>query len=153
MLGYTPHVPGLLMEEQTGYNPAHLDPSTQFLEKLRLQQEAAKATAQADGDHRLRRALLRKFMGQQSLLSAGDLCYYWRDASAGSTAKLRWRGPATVIMREPGPAGPNMSTGWAMARYYFVHVKPAQMVQDIAEKPKDPLDSTNRLCRASGTEE
>ena len=104
MLGYTPHVPGLLMEEQTGYNPAHLDPSTQFLEKVRLQQEAAKATAQADGD-RLRRALLRKFMGQQSLLSAGDLCYYWRDASAGSTAKLRWRGPATVIMREPGPAG------------------------------------------------
>ena len=46
-LGYTPHVPGLLMEEQTGSNPAHLDPSAQFMEKLRLQQEAAKATAQA----------------------------------------------------------------------------------------------------------
>ena len=29
-------------------------------------------------------------MGQQTLLKAGDLCYYWRDAPAGSTAKLRW---------------------------------------------------------------
>ena len=55
-LGYTPHIPGLLMEELSGNNPAHLDPSALFLEKLRLQQEAAKATAQADSDHRLRRA-------------------------------------------------------------------------------------------------
>ena len=44
------------MEELSGNNPAHLDPSALFLEKLRLQQEAAKATAQADSDHRLRRA-------------------------------------------------------------------------------------------------
>ena len=61
-LGYTPHIPGLLMEEQRGNNPAHLDPSDRFLEKLKLQQEAAKAVAQSDGDHSLRRALLRKFM-------------------------------------------------------------------------------------------
>ena len=88
-------------------NPATLDPSERFMEKLRLQQSAAKATGEADADRRLRRALLRKFMGQQTLLNAGDLCYYWRDAPAGSSAKLRWRGPATVVMREPGPTGPN----------------------------------------------
>eukprot|EP00435_Cladocopium_sp_Y103_P044132 s625_g12.t1 len=63
-LGCTPHIPGLLMEEQTGDNPAHLDPSQRFMEKLRLQQEAAKATAEADGDRRLRQALLRKFIGK-----------------------------------------------------------------------------------------
>ena len=72
-LGYTPHIPGLLMEEQTGNNPAHLDPSAKFMEKLRFQQKAAKATAEADGDRRLRRALLRKFMGKQTLLGPGDL--------------------------------------------------------------------------------
>ena len=143
--GYTPHVPGLLMEEQTGSNPAHLDPSAQFMEKLRLQQEAAKATAQADGDQRLRRALLRKFMGQQTLLSAGDLCYYWRDAPAGSVAKLRWRGPATVIMREPGPTGPNNDIYWLDHGTVLLiaapeHVKPAQVAQDVTEKQKDPLD-------------
>ena len=27
-------------------------------------------------------------------------------------AKLRWRGPATVIMREPGPTGPNSDIYW-----------------------------------------
>ena len=61
------------MEEQTGNNPAHLDPSAKFMEKLRFQQKAAKATAEADGDRRLRRALLRKFMGKQTLLGPRDL--------------------------------------------------------------------------------
>ena len=45
-----------------------LDPSERLLEKLRLQQEAAKATAQADGDHRLRRALLRNGTTSQTML-------------------------------------------------------------------------------------
>ena len=109
------------MEEQTVNNPAQLDPSARFLEKLRLQQEAAKATAEADGDNRLRRALLRKYMGQPCILSPGDLCFYWRDAPAGSHVKLRWRGPATVIMREPGQAGPNSDvyTGLDMAQCSF----------------------------------
>ena len=146
--GYTPHIPGPLMDQQTGHNPAHMDPSAQFLEKLRLQQEAAKATAQADGDHRLRRALLRKFMGQQTLLKAGDLCYYWRDAPAGSTAKLRWRGSATVIMREPGSAGPNSDAyllgHGTLLRAAPEHVKPAQMAQDNAEKATGPLDSAKQ---------
>ena len=116
-LGYTPHIPGLLMEEQTVNNPAQLDPSARFLEKLRLQQEAAKATAEADGDNRLRRALLRKYMGQPCILSPGDLCFYWRDAPAGSHVKLRWRGPATVIMREPGPSWPKQRCLLAWARH------------------------------------
>ena len=74
-LGYTPHIPGLLMEEQTGSNPAQLDPSQQFMEKLRLQQAALKATSEADLDRRLRRALLRKFTGQVRILNTGDKCY------------------------------------------------------------------------------
>ena len=143
-MGYTPHIPGLLMEEQSLHNPAHMDPSEKFMEKLKLQQEAAKAIVDADIDRRLQRALLRKFMGQQTILNTGDLCYYWRDAPAGSPAKLRWRGPATVIMRETGPHGPNSDVYWlghgtVLLRAAPEHVKPAQPVQDMTERAKDPL--------------
>lgn len=100
------------MEEQTMNNPATFDPPEAFMEKLRLKQEAVKATSAADTDRRLRRALLRKFMGQQTILNTGDYCYYWRDAPAGSNAKLRWRGPAVIIMREAGPTGPNSDVLW-----------------------------------------
>eukprot|EP00435_Cladocopium_sp_Y103_P020900 s3002_g5.t1 len=142
-LGYTPHIPGLLMEEQTGDNPAHL-PSQRFMEKLRLQQETAKAMPEADGDRRLRRALLRKSMGKQAILGPGDLYYYWRYAPTGSTAKLRWRRPATVIMREPGLSGPNTDVHWlghgtVLLHAAPEHIKPAQAAHDLSQQPKDPL--------------
>ena len=105
-------------------NPSHLDPTAQFMEKLRLQQEAGKATMEADIDSRLRRALLRKYMGHHSLLNTGDLCYYWRDAPNGSGAKLRWRGPATVIMREEGPAGPTTDVYWIGMVPVFCGLRP-----------------------------
>ena len=149
VLGYTPHVPGLLTEEQTLYNPAHLDPSERFMEKLRLQQEAAKATVEADIDQRLRRALLRKYTGQTVILQPGDLCYYWRDTPAGSAYKLKWRGPATVIMREQGNGGPHSDIYWlghgtVLLRAAPEHVRPAGALQDVTEKPRDPLDSAKQ---------
>ena len=114
------------------------------MEKLRLKQQAVKATSEADMDRRLRRALLRMFMGQQTLLNTGDLCYYWRDAPAGSNAKLRWRGPATVIMREAGASGPNSDIYWlghgtVLLRAAPEHVKAAQAAIDLTEKATDPL--------------
>ena len=107
------------------------------MEKLRHQQEAAKAMMKADTDRRLRRALLRKFMSQQHVLRAGDLCFYWRDAPAGSAAKLQWRGPATVIMREEGPHGPTTDVYWighgtSLLRAAPEHVKPATLRPDDA---------------------
>ena len=153
-IGYTPHVPGLLMEEPEVPNPSHLQPSEQFMEKLRLQQEAGKATMQADVDRRLRRALLRKFMGQQCTLRAGDLCFYWRDAPAGSAAKLRWRGPATVVMREEGARGPTTDVYWiahgtSLLRAAPEHVKPATMrPHEEAEQPQDPLQRARDALQA-----
>ena len=149
VLGYTPHVPGLLSEESSMCNPAHLDPSERFMEKLRLQQEASKAMTEADTDQRLRRALLRKYMGQPVLLQPGDLCYYWRDTPAGSPMKLKWRGPATVIMREPGPHGPHTDIYWighgtVLLRAAPEHIKPATPIQDVTEQPRDPLDTAKQ---------
>jgi hypothetical protein len=62
-MGYTPHIPGLLMEEQI--SPAYLDPTEACREKLELQASAAKALNEANIDTHLRRALLRKFVGNQ----------------------------------------------------------------------------------------
>ena len=148
-LGYTPHIPGLLMDEMTAHNPAYLDPSSRLMEKLRLQQEAAKATAEADTDRRLRRALLRKYMGQHVMLNTGDLCFYWRDAPTGSSAKLQWRGPATIIMREPGPGGPTSDIYWighgtSLLRAAPEHVKPAHPPADDAAQALDPLQSARQ---------
>ena len=142
-LGYTPHIPGLLMEEQTGSNPAQLDPSQQFMEKLRLQQSALKATSEADLDRRLRRALL-----QVRILNTGDKCYYWRDSPASSGTKLRWKGPATVVMRESSPAGPHADIYWiahgtVLLRAAPEHVKPADP-RPMQDEDETPLDRAKR---------
>ena len=41
-LGYTQNVPGLLSDESSLSNPAHLDPSEKFMEKLRLRNDPLK---------------------------------------------------------------------------------------------------------------
>ena len=52
-LGYTPHIPGLLMEEQNMNNPATFDPSASFIEKPPLKQEAVKVNSEVDMDRGL----------------------------------------------------------------------------------------------------
>ena len=78
VLGYTPHVPGLLSEESSMCNPAHLDPSERFMEKLRLQQEASKAMTEADTDQRLRRACCE---------STWDNLFYYNLATSATTGE------------------------------------------------------------------
>ena len=77
-------------------------------------------------------------MGQPLLLQPGDLCYYWRDTPPGSAAKLKWRGPATVIMREPGPHGPHTDVYWighgtVLLRAAPEHIKAATPIHDLTE--------------------
>ena len=102
-LGYNPHIPGLLMEEEL--NPTQLHPTEAFKLKLNYQQIATKATSQANNDDRLRRALLRRYTGLKHHLQTGDLCYYWRDAVNNQKPgpKISWKGPATVVMTEHEP--------------------------------------------------
>lgn len=84
VLGYTPHIPGLLSEEPLP--PPSLDPADEFLQKLQQQKSAANAVFSADVDARLRRAMNRKFAGQLTVFHLSDLCYYYRDGP-GTT---RW---------------------------------------------------------------
>ena len=64
VLGYTPQIPGLLLEEPMV--PPTLDATEEFMTKLHRQKAAANAVFAADLDQRLTRALLRKFTGQVS---------------------------------------------------------------------------------------
>ena len=141
-MGYTPHIHGLLMEEQI--SPAHLDPTEAFREKLELQASAAKALNEANIDARLRRALLRKFVGQPVVLSTGDRCYYWRDGPANGP-KLRWRGPAIVVMKETSEAGPHgdiywLAHGTTLLRAAPEHVRPATHPESDEPRFMDSLD-------------
>ena len=90
-------------------------------------------------------------MGQPLVLQPGDLCYYWRDTPAGSTAKLKWRGPATVIMREQDQHGHHTDIYWIVHRTVLLHAAPEHVkaatpaaVQDFTERLRDPLDTTKQ---------
>ena len=136
-------------EEQTANNPAQLDPSQQFMEKLRLQQSALKATSEADLDRRLRRALLQKFTGQVRILNTGDKCYYWRDSPAGAGTKLRWKGPAIVVMRESSPKAlldHMIAHGAVLLRAAPEHVKPADP-RPVVDESSTPLDRAKQALQ------
>ena len=139
------------------HNPATLDPSEASREKLRLKQQAVKATPEADMDRRLRRALLRKFMGQQTLLNTGDLCDYWRDASAGSNSKLRWRGPAvSSCVKQVHLAQTPTSTGLGMGLSYFVRLqnmsKLRKLLSTSLRRPLTPWSLQRMPSNTSETE-
>ena len=100
-LGQSPTFPGELLS--TNLTPVHLD--TPFEDELSRRAVAKMAIVQADADQKLRRALLRKYVGTNIALSPGQTCFYWRDARAADLAKIRWKGPATVLMREDDDDG------------------------------------------------
>ena len=77
-----------------------------------MRRNAAKsALQQADTDHRLRRALLRRYASANIRLAVGQTCFYWRNAQQADLVKIRWRGPAKVLMVEDDEQG-NASTYW-----------------------------------------
>ena len=124
-LGYSPHVPGLLMEEELQMPQLH--PTQAFRQKLTYQSLATQVIAKANNDDRLRRALLRQHVGNQAHVSTGDLCYYWRDAPQQGHAgpKILWRGPATVVMKEMHPHEVLwLAHGTSLIRAAPEHVRP-----------------------------
>ncbi|CAE7901478.1 GIP [Symbiodinium sp. KB8] len=127
VLGYQPTVPGSLLDSNVNYS--HLDPSTAFHYKMECRVRAATAVVKADNDLRLRRALLRQHRGDAPQLLVGQRCFYWREA-AGPGPRIRWKGPATVVLVE-SQRGPNtpptvywLVHGTALIRAAPEHVRP-----------------------------
>ncbi|CAJ1416750.1 unnamed protein product [Effrenium voratum] len=147
VLGYQPHLPGQLVEENL--NPTQLQPSEQFQQKLQLQLQASQAILSANADARLRRALLRQYRGNSEPLSIGNKVFYWRDA-AGTGPKVKWKGAAVVMVETDGNTGKPrcywLVHGSNLLRAAPEHVR--RTLEDMANTESDPhkilLDLRNR---------
>ena len=49
--------------------------------------------------------MLRKYRSQHDSLVVGQTCHFWRDARAADLVKVRWHGPARVVMVETDDEG------------------------------------------------
>ena len=98
LLGKVPRLPGGLMQEELA--PAHLGDHDQFEQLLQQRAAAKRALISADLDAKLRRALLRQYQGTDLPLQIGQKCFFWRDQRQDRLVKIRWHGPARVVMVE-----------------------------------------------------
>ena len=126
VLGFQPNFPGDLTAE--GLSPAQLGGSLDFETTLQRRSTAKQALVKADADRRLRRALLRRYSGTNVMLHPGQDCYYWRDARQPDLVKIRWLGPAKIVLREDDDEGKPLvywiSHGTQLLRCAPHHVRP-----------------------------
>ena len=71
-----------------------------FEDLLNKRHAAKKALLEADTDRRLRRALGMKYKGANTEYQLGQKVWFWRDAKQPDLVKIRWLGPAHVVMKE-----------------------------------------------------
>ena len=98
LLGKIPRLPGGLSHDEL--SPAQLGDHDQFEQLLRQRAAAKKALISADLDAKLRRALLRQYQGADLPLQIGQKCFFWRDQRQDKLVKIRWHGPARIVMVE-----------------------------------------------------
>ena len=96
LLGKIPRLPGGLSHDEL--SPAQLGDHDQFEQLLRQRAAAKKALISADLDAKLRRALLRQYQGADLPLQIGQKCFFWRDQRQDKLVKIRWHGPARIVM-------------------------------------------------------
>ena len=125
VLGYQLHIPGSLLDSHV--NQAHLSPTEAFQQRMQYRALASTAVIKADADQRLRWALLRQHRGAPPPLHVGQRCYYYREC-AGVGPRVRWKGPATVVLVEADSSQrPNiywLVHGSALLRAAPEHVRP-----------------------------
>lgn len=138
VLGYQPSVGGLLISDQI--TPTHLSGSQSFEEALMRRNAAKSAIVQADTDQRLRRALLRRYAGENLRLSVGQTCFYWRDAQQGDLVKIRWQGPAKVLMVEDDSDG-KPSTYWICHKTQLLRCAPHHCRPDFRQLSTNMVDN------------
>ena len=98
VLGYQPELSHLL---DSNLNAAQLAGNNiTFEQNLERRTSARMALTSADADSKLRRALSRKYQGQSRIFRLGERFWFWRDARQSALNKIRWLGPAHVVLRE-----------------------------------------------------
>ena len=151
VLGYQPELSHLL---DTNLNPAQLNGSNETFEANLEKRTAAKiALTTADADSKLRRALGRRYKGQNKEFMLGERVWFWRDARQGLLAKIRWLGPAHVVMREEhtphGADKPQVKTYWLAYKTQLIRAAPHHVRSDILgpEHVIDDLQKSLNLVR------
>ena len=101
-LGRQPNLPGLISDDRTG--PLQLQQTEQdrLRRRLELKAKAQHACAQAEIDVMLRRAMLRRFTGNDEDLHPGECCLYWRE-TGNRFHTNQWKGPAVVVAVQTDP--------------------------------------------------
>ncbi len=104
--GQNPKLPGHLMDPDL--TVAQLAPSQQMQEKLELKQQAATAVLKG---HEATQSTLETTPSTAAHLPTQQV-FSWRDAPGGVGPKIRWKGPAVIVMVEDGRAGPLTNIYW-----------------------------------------
>ena len=138
LLGYQPQVNGLLISDQI--TPVHLSGGSSFEDALLRRNAAKSALQQADTDRRLRRALLRRYAGDNIRLAVGQTCFYWRDAQQADLVKIRWRGPAKVLLVENDEQG-NASVYWICHKTQLLRCAPHHVRPDFRQISRNVVDN------------
>ena len=102
---------------------------------LSTRHAARKALNDADADRRLRRALNLKYKGTNSEYALGQQVWLWRDARQPDLVKIRWLGPAQVVMKERRPGtdeadGP-VSVYWLAFKSQLIRCAPHHVRADV----------------------
>ena len=135
VLGKQPTVAGELLGDNI--NPRHLQGDVTFEDALHKRAMAKTALIQAETDHKLRRALLRRYSGTNEPLRVGQLCFYWRDARQADLVKIRWLGPARVILREDDESGAP-SVYWICHKTQLLRAAPHHVRADFRAMDDQP---------------
>ena len=78
-LGRQPNLPGRISDDRTGPFQLQQTEEERLRRRLELKAKAQHACAQAEIDVKLRRAMLRRFTGNNEDFQPGERCLYWRE--------------------------------------------------------------------------
>lgn len=155
VLGYQPQLAGSLLSDN--FKPAHFGGHEDFELTLARRSAAQTAMIEADADKRLCRALGAKYKGLNSEYSLGQQVWFWRDARQPDLVKIRWLGPAHVVMKEhkkDGEGQDRVHAYWLAYKTQLIRRAPHHVRADIkgSQHALDDVQAALRLCVSSNPE-
>ena len=131
VLGYQASLAGDLLSDAV--HPSHFGGNASFEDMLNKRHSAKKALLDADADRRLRRALQMKYKGTNAEYSLGQRVWFWRDARQPDLVKIRWLGPAHVVIKEyqQDTDTPQVSVYWLAFKTQLIRCAPHHIRADV----------------------
>ena len=80
---------------------------------------------------------MRKYAGTNIALNPGQKCFFWRDSRSADLVKIRWKGPATVLMKEEDDDG-RVKIYWLAYKTQLLRAAPHHVRPEIG-KTSEPL--------------